>query len=194
MDSVTRFAMAKREIGLAVGEPPTARGYTPSVFAELPELCERCGTADSGGTITALYTVLVEGDDFNEPISDMLRATLDGHIVLARRLAQQGHFPAIDVLQSASRLVTDLTSGDELGLIHSAFENLSLYDQNRQMIAMGAYREGSSADIDRAILLNPELIKFLRQPESESALRSDAISELRKIVQPETTSGGSNGR
>lgn len=193
MDSVTRFAMAKREIGLAVGEPPTARGYTPSVFAELPELCERCGTSDSGGTITALYTVLVEGDDFNEPISDMLRATLDGHIVLARRLAQQGHFPAIDVLQSASRLVTDLTSGDELGLIHNAFESLSLYDQNRQMIAMGAYREGSSADIDRAILLNPELTKFLRQPESESALRSDAIGELRKIVRVTTAAGGSNG-
>lgn len=189
MDSVTRFAMAKREIGLAVGEPPTARGYTPSVFAELPELCERCGTADSGGTITALYTVLVEGDDFNEPISDMLRATLDGHIVLARRLAQQGHFPAIDVLQSASRLVTDLTTGEEMNLIHSAFESLASYDQNRQMIAMGAYRTGSNVEIDRAIQLNPELTRFLRQPESESALRGTAIAELRKIMQPAVIPG-----
>ena len=190
MDSVTRFAMAKREIGLAVGEPPTARGYTPSVFAELPELCERCGTAESGGTITALYTVLVEGDDFNEPISDMLRATLDGHIVLARRLAQQGHFPAIDVLQSASRLVTDLATGEELDLIHNMFEGLASYDQNRQMIAMGAYRSGSRPEIDRAIRLNPALTRFLRQPEGESATRSEALVELRKIAQQAETSGG----
>jgi flagellum-specific ATP synthase len=192
MDSVTRFAMAKREIGLAVGEPPTARGYTPSVFAELPELCERCGTAESGGTITALYTVLVEGDDFNEPISDMLRATLDGHIVLARRLAQQGHYPAIDVLQSASRLVTDLATGEELNLIHRMFEGMASYEQNRQMIAMGAYRDGSNLEIDRAIRLNPALKLFLQQHENESAARSDALAELFAIAKQAESIGDSN--
>ncbi|MBV8464758.1 MAG: FliI/YscN family ATPase [Burkholderiales bacterium] len=183
MDSVTRFAMAKREIGLAAGEPPTARGYTPSVFAELPELCERCGTAPSGGTITALYTVLVEGDDFNEPISDMLRATLDGHIMLSRRLAQQGHYPAIDVLQSASRLIADLASRSEQDLIHAAFESLAAYEQNRQMIAMGAYRHGSSADIDRAIQLQPLLAEFLQQREGEGCSRAEAIARLRSVCE-----------
>ncbi len=193
MDSVTRFAMAKREIGLAVGEPPTARGYTPSVFAELPELCERCGTAASGGTITALYTVLVEGDDFNEPISDVLRATLDGHIMLSRRLAQLGHYPAIDVLQSASRLVSDLIDGEQLRMLHDAYANLALYDQNRQMIAMGAYRQGSNPDIDRAIDLHPALTRFLQQPEMESADRSESREALRAAMQATVTSGGQHG-
>ena len=153
------------------------------MFSELPELCERCGTSESGGTITALYTVLVEGDDFNEPISDMLRATLDGHIVLSRRLAQMGHYPAVDVLQSASRLVSDLVDGDQLRVIHDAFANLALHDQNRQMIAMGAYRQGSDKNIDRAIALNPPLIRFLQQPEMESADRSESSASLRTILQ-----------
>jgi len=182
MDSVTRFAMARREIGLAIGEPPTARGYTPSVFAELPELCERCGTHASGGAITALYTVLVEGDDFNEPISDMLRATLDGHIVLSRRLAQQGHYPAIDVLQSASRLFTDLTNDAEQALVHGVFGHLSSYEENRQMIAMGAYREGSSPEIDRAIALAPQLTQFLQQKEGVSTNRAESMAKLQTIV------------
>jgi flagellum-specific ATP synthase len=182
MDSVTRFAMARREIGLAVGEPPTARGYTPSVFAELPELCERCGTHASGGSITALYTVLVEGDDFNEPISDILRATLDGHIVLSRRLAQQGHYPAIDILQSASRLFTDLTNSAEQALVHSAFAHLSSFEENRQMIAMGAYREGSSQEIDRAITLAPQIMQFLQQSEVVSTNRSEAMGKLQEII------------
>jgi flagellum-specific ATP synthase len=181
MDSVTRFAMARREIGLAVGEPPTARGYTPSVFAELPELCERCGTADSGGSITALYTVLVEGDDFNEPISDMLRATLDGHIVLSRQLAQQGHYPAIDVLQSASRLFSDLVTSGERDLVHGIFECMAIYHRNRQMIDMGAYRAGSSAEIDRAIDLMPALNGFLKQREEQPVKREQAARELREI-------------
>jgi flagellum-specific ATP synthase len=181
MDSVTRFAMARREIGLAVGEPPTARGYTPSVFAELPELCERCGTADSGGAITALYTVLVEGDDFNEPISDMLRATLDGHLILSRQLAQQGHYPAIDVLQSASRLFSDLVGADQRALVHSVFDAMALHQRNRQMIDMGAYRQGSSAEIDRAIGLMPALNKYLRQLEGEPVGRVQALQELRQL-------------
>jgi flagellum-specific ATP synthase len=180
MDSVTRFAMAKREIGLAAGEPPTARGYTPSVFAELPELCERCGTASSGGSITALYTVLVEGDDFNEPISDMLRATLDGHIVLSRQLAQQGQYPAIDVLQSASRLFGDLVDPADTDLVHQVFESMALYQRNRQMIDMGAYR-GNNAEIDRAIRLMPALTAFLKQREEQPSTRAQATAALRDI-------------
>jgi flagellum-specific ATP synthase len=182
MDSVTRFAMARREIGLAIGEPPTARGYTPSVFAELPELCERCGTAAGGGAITALYTVLVEGDDFNEPVSDMLRATLDGHVVLSRRLAQEGHYPAIDVLHSASRLLGDLAKPDELALAHDTFELLSTYERNRQLIDMGAYRAGSSAAIDKAIALWPGLIRFLRQRGAQGDSRAEALAALRAAL------------
>jgi flagellum-specific ATP synthase len=190
MDSVTRFAMAKREIGLAVGEPPTARGYTPSVFAELPELCERCGTSASGGTITALYTVLVEGDDFNEPVSDMLRATLDGHIILSRRLAQQGQYPAIDVLQSASRLLTDLAVKDDVDLVHRAFDSMAAYEQNRQMIAMGAYRAGSSSAIDRAIRRQEPLTGFLRQRDGEADSRVAAMASLRALI--DATEQGEN--
>jgi flagellum-specific ATP synthase len=186
MDSVTRFAMARREIGLSIGEPPTARGYTPSVFSELPELCERCGTADSGGAITALYTVLVEGDDFNEPISDMLRATLDGHIVLARRLAQQGHYPAIDVLHSVSRLFGDLTGRADQELVHATLECLAVYDRNRQLIDMGAYRAGSSADIDKAIALWPALTGFLRQREEQGVDRAASMAALRAVMETAT--------
>lgn len=182
MDSVTRFAMARREIGLSIGEPPTARGYTPSVFAELPELCERCGTAESGGAITALYTVLVEGDDFNEPISDMLRATLDGHIVLARRLAQEGHYPAIDMLHSVSRLLGDLASEADQDLVHATLGLLSVYERNRQLIDMGAYRPGSSVEIDNAIALWPALTGFLRQREAQGVTRAESLAALRAIV------------
>lgn len=182
MDSVTRFAMARREIGLAAGEPPTARGYTPSVFAEIPMLCERCGTTDSGGAITALYTVLVEGDDFNEPVSDILRATLDGHIVLSRELAHEGHFPAIDVLQSTSRLATDLTSIEEQALMAEAVELLSVYTRNRQMVDMGAYRMGSNPEIDRALQAMPWLRKVLRQSVRDAMPRQESMANLRKAL------------
>jgi flagellum-specific ATP synthase len=183
MDSITRFAMARREIGLAAGEPPTARGYTPSVFNDIPALCERCGTTGSGGAITALYTVLVEGDDFNEPIADIVRATLDGHIMLSRSLAHEGHFPAIDVLQSASRLASDLASGDELQLMAAAVELLATYERNRQMVEMGAYRAGSNAAIDRAIALAPALRDVLRQSVLESTARQTALQRLRTAMQ-----------
>ncbi|MFZ6659031.1 FliI/YscN family ATPase [Undibacterium sp. TJN19] len=183
MDSVTRFAMAKREIGLSIGEPPTARGYTPSVFAEIPELCERCGTAASGGAITALYTVLVEGDDFNEPVSDMLRATLDGHIMLSRRLAQQGHYPAIDVLHSVSRLLGDLISDEDQILVHDTLEVMASYERNRQLIDMGAYRAGSSTEIDQAIDLWPTLVKFMRQRDEPVLDRKQVVAQLRMIMQ-----------
>ncbi|MGQ5524421.1 FliI/YscN family ATPase [Chitinimonas sp. PSY-7] len=182
MDSVTRFAMAKREIGLAAGEPPTARGYTPSVFTELPELCERCGTADTGGSITALYTVLVEGDDFNEPISDILRATLDGHVVLNRKLAHAGHFPAIDVLQSASRLITDLASDTDIQLIREAVLHLATYERNREMIDIGAYRSGSNNEIDRAVAIMPALKRFLQQSAQEFAPRSAVVQYLSQVL------------
>jgi flagellum-specific ATP synthase len=182
MDSITRFAMARREVGLAAGEPPTARGYTPSVFAEIPALCERCGTTDSGGAITALYTVLVEGDDFNEPISDIVRATLDGHIMLSRELAHEGHFPAIDVLQSASRLASELASSEERKLMGAAVELLATYQRNRQMVDMGAYRTGSNPGIDRALAAMPALRAVLRQGLEESSARSAALAQLAGAV------------
>jgi flagellum-specific ATP synthase len=182
MDSITRFAMARREIGLAAGEPPTARGYTPSVFSDIPALCERCGATDSGGAISALYTVLVEGDDFNEPISDIVRATLDGHIMLSRELAHEGHFPAIDVLQSASRLASALVDGAERGTMTAAVELLATYERNRQMLDMGAYRAGSNPAIDRAVAAFPALRTFLRQPVEQLARRGEAMERLRELV------------
>jgi flagellum-specific ATP synthase len=182
MDSITRYAMARREIGLAAGEPPTARGYTPSVFAEIPALCERCGTTDSGGAITALYTVLVEGDDFNEPISDIVRATLDGHIMLSRTLAHEGHFPAIDVLQSSSRLASDLVSDNDRQLMSAALDLLATYERNRQMVDMGAYRAGSNPAIDRAIEAFPALRDVLRQSVLESTARQTALQRLAGAV------------
>ena len=186
MDSVTRFAMARREIGLAAGEPPTARGYTPSVFAEIPALCERCGTTDSGGSITSIYTVLVEGDDFNEPISDIVRATLDGHIILTRELAHEGHFPAIDVLQSASRLASDLVTEDEQKLMSAAIEVLSIYERNRQMIDMGAYRAGSNPSIDRALQLVPGVRSVLRQMTNDPTSRAEAMTRLQAALSGRT--------
>jgi flagellum-specific ATP synthase len=182
MDSITRLAMARREIGLASGEPPTARGYTPSVFAEIPALCERCGTAPSGGSITALYTVLVEGDDFNEPISDIVRATLDGHIMLTRELAHEGRFPAIDVLQSASRLASELATPDERATMAQVVELLATYERNRQMVEMGAYRAGSNAGIDRAIRLVPAIVAVLRQRVDESSGRPQALALLQRAL------------
>jgi flagellum-specific ATP synthase len=179
MDSITRLAMARREVGLSAGEPPTARGYPPSVFAELPELCERCGTAPSGGSITALLTVLVEGDDFNEPVSDALRAILDGHIVLSRQIAHQGQYPAIDVLKSASRLLPDLTSTEERGLIHDVVRTLALLERNRQMVELGAYERGSNPELDAA-LDSQALLKQWLQQSSGGALRADAMAQLQR--------------
>jgi flagellum-specific ATP synthase len=182
MDSITRFAMARREIGLAAGEPPTARGYTPSVFADIPALCERCGTTDSGGSITALYTVLVEGDDFNEPISDIVRATLDGHIMLSRDLAHEAHFPAIDILQSTSRLAGELVSEADQAAMTAAVELMSTYERNRQMVDMGAYKVGSNEAIDRAMQLYPGLRSVLRQSVLESTTRDAAMASLRTAL------------
>jgi len=163
MDSITRFAMARREVGLAAGEPPTARGYTPSVFAELPQLCERCGTAPSGGSITALMTVLVEGDDLNEPISDHMRAILDGHIVLSRQLAQTGQYPAIDVMQSASRVMPDITSEGHRTVAAATIKAITLLERNKQMVDIGAYEPGSNPKLDVALTHQAPLLDWLRQ-------------------------------
>ncbi len=180
MDSITRLAMARREVGLAVGEPPTARGYTPSVFAELPQLCERCGTAPSGGSITALLTVLVEGDDLNEPVSDSLRSILDGHIVLSRHLAHQGQYPAIDVLKSASRLLPDLTNPREQSLVTEAIKHLAILDRNRQLVDIGAYEKGGNPELDKALELDRAMQGWLRQRDA-GVPRAQAMRTLEEI-------------
>ena len=181
MDSVTRFAMAKREVGLAAGEPPTARGYTPSVFAELPELCERCGTSPSGGSITALMTVLVEGDDLNEPISDSLRSILDGHIVLSRHIAHRGQYPAIDILKSASRLLPDITSKEDMNIVGKSIQLLALLEKNRQMVDMGAYEHGSNPKLDQALSVQERLSDFLTQNDF-AGTRAESMDQLRNIL------------
>ena len=166
MDSVTRLAMAQREIGLAVGEPPTTRGYTPSVFSLLPQLLERAGTGEQG-SITGLFTVLVEADDMNDPIADAVRSILDGHVVLTRELATQNHYPAIDVLESVSRLNRDLLSPEQLNLAAAAREHLAVYRRNQDLINIGAYPAGSNPAIDRAIALHEPMNRFLRQGVTE---------------------------
>jgi flagellum-specific ATP synthase len=167
MDSITRFAMAAREVGLAVGEPPTTKGYTPTVFAQLPKLLERAGRSDRG-TITGIYTVLVDGDDFNEPIADASRSILDGHIVLTRELADQGHYPAIDVLRSISRLRADVCSQASVQNGQQLLRHLATYRKVEDMINIGAYAQGSNPDIDRAIVMVPHINAFLRQAVAEN--------------------------
>jgi flagellum-specific ATP synthase len=181
MDSVTRFAMAQREIGLAVGEPPATRGYTPSVFALLPRLLERAGTGETGA-ITALYTVLVEGDDMNEPVADAVRGILDGHIVLSRTLAHFNHYPAIDVLESVSRLVRDVCTPEEVALAGRAREHLALYRKNEDLIVIGAHQKGVNAALDQAIALHEPLRGFLRQGVSEHVARPATFALLKKIL------------
>ncbi|HET7535182.1 MAG TPA: FliI/YscN family ATPase [Candidatus Didemnitutus sp.] len=183
MDSVTRFAMAQREIGLAIGEPPATRGYTPSVFALLPRLLERAGAGESGA-ITALYTVLVEGDDMNEPVADAVRGILDGHLVLSRQLAHFNHYPAIDVLESVSRLTRDICAPEEVDAAAKAREHLALYRKNEDLVSIGAYQKGASAALDQAIALQDPLKKFLRQGVHELTPRKDSFTQLRKIVTP----------
>lgn len=162
MDSVTRFCMAQREVGLAVGEPPVSRGYTPSVFAVLPKLLERAGNSDKG-SITGLYTVLVDGDDFNEPISDAVRGILDGHIILSRKLAGQGHYPAIDVMQSASRVMPAVSTQNQIDAAIAMKELIAVHRESEDLINIGAYRYGANPRIDKSIDKNPEILSFLKQ-------------------------------
>ena len=186
MDSVTRFAMAQREIGLAVGEPPASRGYTPSVFSLLPQLLERAGTGERG-SITGLFTVLVEADDMNDPIADSVRSILDGHVVLTRELATLNHYPAIDVLQSVSRLDRELYHGEQSRLSAAAREHLALYRKNQDLINIGAYPPGSNAAIDRAIALHQPLNRFFRQNVNEGFSTSQSWSLLAEAMAPPAT-------
>jgi flagellum-specific ATP synthase len=177
MDSLTRFAMAQREIGLATGEPPASRGYVPSVFSMLPKILERTGTSETGA-ITAIYTVLVEGDDMNEPVADAVRGFLDGHIVLSRKLANANHFPAVDVLSSVSRLDRAVCTEEEMSLISEARDLLSVYRQNEDLINVGAYVKNSNPKIDRAIDKFEHVESFLKQRYDTLSTRSDAFSLL----------------
>lgn len=187
MDSVTRFAMARREIDLAAGEPPTSRGYTPSVLTAIPALCERCGRLQSGGSITALYTVLVEGDDFNEPISDALRATLDGHLMLSRDLANEGHFPAIDVLHSVSRLDSDLLSDESRTRAQALRSLLAVHRRQHDMVDMGLYKSGSNPQMDLALGNWERITAFLRQGHAEHA----SIAQTRQALAHAVATGAS---
>ena len=178
MDSITRVAMAQRQIGLAVGEPPTAKGYTPSVFAILPKVLERVGTTEGEGSITGLYTVLVEGDDFSEPVADAVRAIVDGHIVLTRELAVQNHYPAVDVLQSKSRVMPDIVDPRHMEYAGKFMETIATYRKVEDMINLGAYKEGSSEKVDRAIGLIDGLNGYLRQGLDDRRDFADSLQGL----------------
>jgi flagellum-specific ATP synthase len=177
MDSVTRFAMAQREIGLAAGEPPTTRGYPPSVFALLPKLVERAGRSRRG-SITAFYSVLVEGDDTNEPVSDTVRGLLDGHVVLSRKLASQAHYPAIDVLESISRLFTDLVDPEQAAAAQTIRELLSAYREHEDLISIGAYRSGANPTVDAAIAMRDEILRYLKQAVADGSSVESARTQL----------------
>ena len=185
MDSLTRFAQAQREIGLAIGEPPATKGYPPSVFARLPQLVERAGNGDQGGgSITAFYTVLAEGDDQNDPIADAARAILDGHVVLSRRYAERGHFPAIDIEASVSRAMSEIVDDEHRELARRFKSHYADYESNRDLITVGAYQRGSDPRIDRAIDLHPRLEEFLRQDMQEQVSWSESIEALRQVLGP----------
>jgi flagellum-specific ATP synthase len=183
MDSVTRFAMAMREIGLAVGEPPTTKGYTPSVFSRLPKLLERAGNFSGMGSITGLFTVLVEGDDMNEPVADAVRSILDGHIVLSRNIAAKNHYPAIDVLHSSSRVMNRLVDKDHADLSAKIRETMAIYAEQEDLINIGAYQAGSNPKIDMALKYIDPINDFLRQDLAEQATLEQTREEMKNIFQ-----------
>lgn len=184
MDSVTRFAMAQREVGLAIGEPPASRGYTPSVFALLPKLLERAGTSERG-VITGFFTVLVEGDDFNEPICDACRSILDGHIILSRTLAARNHYPAIDVLNSISRVMPEVVSKEHMQAAGEARRHLAVYERARDLINIGAYVSGSDPEIDQAVQVMPNLLAFLQQDRDEFSAFEETEERLFRVTNEE---------
>jgi flagellum-specific ATP synthase len=190
LDSVTRFAMAQREIGLAAGEPPTTRGYTPSVFAELPKLLERAGPGISVGPgerqghITGLFTVLVDGDDHNEPISDAVRAILDGHITLSRHIAERGRFPAVDVLKSISRLQQVLQTPEEKEIAAKARRLIALYSNMEELVRIGAYAKGADPEVDEAVRAWPQIEAFLAQDVFDRSAPEEAFAALAAVLNP----------
>ncbi|MEM9063929.1 MAG: FliI/YscN family ATPase [Planctomycetota bacterium] len=182
MDSITRFCHAQRQIGLSLGEPPATKGYTSSVWAQLALLLERAGGVDSGGTITGLYTILVEGDDMTEPVSDAARGILDGHVVLARRLAQKGHFPAIDVLDSVSRVADHVTTPEHRVARQRVLRSLAAYRDVEELVQIGAYARGSNPESDTAITLFPEIENLLRQSPADAASFDESLARLTDIA------------
>jgi flagellum-specific ATP synthase len=181
MDSITRYAMALREVGLSMGEPPASKGYTPSVFASLPRLLERAGTNDKG-SITGLFTVLVEGDDMSDPVADTVRSILDGHIVLSRKLAVVGHYPAIDVLESVSRLFTRVSQPEHVAMARKLLTAMAIYRENEDLIQIGAYQKGSSPEIDKAIELRPMWQQFLQQGIDENCSRQESLQLMGRML------------
>ena len=181
MDSVTRFAMAQREIGLATGEPPTTKGYTPSVFTKLPKLLERSGMSKDG-SITAFYTVLVEGDDMNEPIADAVRGILDGHIILSRKIAAKNHYPSIDIQNSISRIMKEIVSDEHYRLVGDLKENLAIYGESEDLINVGAYVKGSNPKVDRAVILNNPINSFLKQNVNEQFVYEESLVLLKDLI------------
>jgi flagellum-specific ATP synthase len=182
MDSVTRFAMAQREIGLSAGEPPTAKGYTPTVFTELPKLLERAGPGTNDGTITGIFTVLVDGDDHNEPIADAVRGILDGHVMMERAIAERGRYPAINVLKSVSRTMPKSADPAYLSVITEARRVMATYADMEELIRLGAYRPGSSEEVDAAIRLHEPLEDFLRQAKEEVTHLGEGYERLARIL------------
>jgi flagellum-specific ATP synthase len=182
MDSITRFAVAQREIGLSAGEPPTAKGYTPTVFTELPRLLERAGPGVGAGTITGMFSVLVEGDDHNEPVADAVRAILDGHVVMERAIAERGRYPAINVLKSVSRTMPRAADPAYLAVINRARQVMATYADMEELIRLGAYRPGSSAEVDEAIRLHGPLEAFLAQNKDDATNLGQGYQRLEQIV------------